>query len=153
METCKTVLTSLSAAVAVFMVAGLAYGASPTAHGSASVVIAAASGVSSTSNLEVAFSSSSGGSEKSSNQPAQFSISGVPYQAFSVSLPESVLTETPEGKVVLTRFFHNAGAVPVIGPTGKGAFSVVGQAERPRDPGSFVEGSSGHRFSVIVTYN
>ncbi len=161
----------LTTAVAVFMVTGLAYGEPSSAPGRASVFIAAESGISSTSNLEVAYPSSTGTitdkekqsagaipskpgrSEKFSIQPARFSVSGVPYQTFSVALPESTLTETPQGTVVLTKFFHNAGAVPVIGSTGKGAFSVVGQAKRPADMDSFVEVSSSHRFNVIVTYN
>ncbi len=161
----------LTIAVAVIMVTGLAYGASSSATGRASVVIAAGSGISSASNLEVALPPSPGTntnkeeqipgavptkhgrSGKSSLQPAQFSVSGVPHQAFSVALPESTLTETPQGTVVLTKFFHNAGAVPMIGSTGKGAFSVFGQATRPAGRDSFVEGSSGHRFNVIVTYN
>ncbi len=161
----------LATAVAVIMVTGLAYGASSSATGRASAVIAAVSGISSTSNLEVvlppspgtntnqeeqsagAVPTKHGRSGKSSIRPAQFSVSGVPYQTFSVALPESTLTETPQGAVVLTKFFHNAGAVPVIGSTGKGAFSVFGQAKRPADRDSFVEGSSGHRFNVIVIYN
>lgn len=146
----------LTAAVAVIMVTGLAYGASSSATGRASVVIVAGSGISSASILEVVFPPSPGTNthkEKSSTRPAQFSVSGVPYQAFSVALSESTLTETPQGAVVLTKFFHNAGAVPVIGSNGKGAFSVFGQAKRPADRGSFVEGSSGHRFNVIVIYN
>ena len=155
-------VTGLTIAVAVFMVTGLAYGESSSATGRASVVIAAVSGISSTSNLEVVYPSSPGtitdkkepgGSGKSFIQPAQFSVSGTPYQTFSVALSESTLTETPRGTVVLTKFFHNAGAVPVIGSTGKGAFSVVGQAKRPADMDSFVEVSSSHRFNVIVTYN
>ncbi len=164
-------VTSLTTAVAVFMVTGLAYGESSSALGRASVVIAVGSGVSSTSNLEVLFPSSPGTitdkeersagavppkhgrSGKSSIQPAQFSVSGAPYQAFSVALPERILTGTPRGTVVLTKFVHNAGAVPVIGSTGKGAFSVVGQAKRLADLGSFVEVLPGHRFNVIVNYN
>ena len=166
-----TCVKGLTTAVAVFMVTGLAYGASPSTTGHASAVIAAGSGISSTSNLEVALPPSPGTntnmeeqsagavptkhgrSGKSSIQAAQFSVFGVPYQTFSVALPESTLTETPQGTVVLTKFFHNAGAVPVIGSTGKGAFSVFGQAKRPADRGSFVEVSSGHRFNVIVIYN
>ncbi len=161
----------ITTAVAVFMVTGLAYGASSSATGRASVVIEAVSGISSTSNLEVvlppspgtikdkeeqnagAVSPKPGLAGKSSVQPAQFSVSGVPYQTFSVALPESTLTETPQGTVVLTRFFHNAGAVPVIGSTGKGAFSVFGQAKRPAGRDSFVEVPSGNRFNVIVIYN
>lgn len=146
----------LTVAVAVIMVTGLAYGASSSATGRASAVIVAGSGISSASILEVVLPPSPGTNthkEKSSTRPAQFSVSGVPYQAFSVALSESTLTETPQGTVVLTKFFHNAGAVPVIGSNGKGAFSVFGQAKRPADRGSFVEGSSGHRFNVIVIYN
>ncbi len=164
-------VTSLATTVAVIMVTGLAYGASSSATGRASGVIAPGSGISSNSILEVAlppspgintdkqeqsadaFPPKLGRSGKSLIQPAQFSVSGVPYQAFSVALPESTLTETPQGTVVLTKFFHNAGAVPVIGSNGKGAFSVFGQAKRPADRGSFVEVSSGHRFNVIVIYN
>ena len=162
----------LATAVAVIMVTGLAYGASSSATGRASAVIAAGSGISSTSNLEVVLQPSPatntdkeeqsagavpprhGGSGKSSIQPAQFSVSGVPYQTFSVALPRSTLTETPQGTVVLTKFFHNAGAVPVIGSTGKGTFSVVGQVKRPSDLDSFVGGGlSGHRFNVMLAYN
>ena len=164
-------VTGLTTAVAVFMVTGIAYGKSSSATGRVSVVIAPVSGISSTSNLEVVYPSSPGTitdkeeqsagavppkpgrSGKSFIQPAQFSVSGVPYQTFSIALTESTLTETPRGTVVLTKFFHNAGAVPVIGSTGKGAFSVVGQAKRPADMDSFVEVSSSHRFNVIVTYN
>ncbi len=164
-------MKGLTTAGAVIMVTGLAHGASSSATGRASAVIAAGSGISSTSNLEVKLPSSPGTntnkekqsagavptkhgrSGKSSIQPAQFSVSGVPYQAFSVALPESTLTETPQGTVVLTRFFHNAGAVPVIGSTGKGAFSVFGQAKRPADRVSFVGVPSPRRFNVIVIYN
>ena len=164
-------VTGLTIAVSVFMAAGLAYGESSLATGRASVFIAAASGITSTSNLEVAYPSSPGTitdkeeqgagavpprpgrSGKSFIQPARFSISGVPYQTFSVVLPESTLTETPRGTVVLTKFFHDAGAAPVTGATGKGAFSVVVKAERPANLGSFVEVPSAHRFNVIVTYN
>lgn len=157
-------VTSLTAAVAVFMVTGLAYGGSSSALGRASVVIAVGSGISSTSNLEVLFPSSpgtiadkklqsAGDVPPKHGQPARFSVSGTPYQAFSVALPERILTETPEGTVILTKFVHNAGAVPVIGSTGKGAFSVVGQAKRLADLGSIVEVFPGHRFNVTVTYN
>ncbi len=161
----------LTTAVAVVMATGLAYGESSSALGRASVVIAVVSGISSTSNLEVMYPSSpatrtekeeqSAGavppkpsrSGKSYIQPAQFSVSGVPFQTFSVALPESTLTETPQGTMVLTKFFHNAGAVPMIGSNGKGGFSVVAQAKRPAGPDFFVEVPSGHRFNVIVTYN
>ena len=157
--------------VSLFMATGPASGASSSAFGRASVVIAAVSGISSTSNLEVMYPSSPGTrtekeeqsagavppkpgrSGKSYIQPAQFSVSGVPFQTFSVALPESTLTETPQGTMVLTKFFHNAGAVPMIGSNGKGGFSVVAQAKRPVGPDSFVEVPSGHRFNVIVTYN
>ena len=148
--------------VSLFMGTDLAYGASPTALGRASVVIAVVSGISSTSNLEVMYPSSSGTltdtekpgrSEKSSIQSAQFSVSGVPFQAFSVALSESTLTETPQGTVVLTKFMHNAGAVPMTGSNGKGGFSVIGQAKRAAGSDSFVAVPSGHRLKVTVTYN
>ena len=53
------------------------------------------------------------------------------------------------------RFSHDAGAVPVIGPTGNAVFTIGGQAKRLAiEPGALAIEPSPTRFvRIIVNYN
>lgn len=120
-------------------------------------VIAAPSGISSTSNFEVglppvtetqivieveAESEETGARLEQAlddarliSQPATFSISGEPYQVFSVAVPTTSTTTTStfgDGQaalVVFSDYSHSAGASPTIDPDGKALFAVGARVE------------------------
>lgn len=57
-------------------------------------------------------------------QPAIFSVSGVPYQAFSIIIPQPSSSVGEAGTVEFMDFEHNAGQTPSIGADGSAAFAV-----------------------------
>lgn len=61
---------------------------------------------------------------------AAVSISGVPNQAFSLTLTDTLVIVTETGEVVVTSFDHNAGASPAIGGDGSARISI-GATARP----------------------
>lgn len=61
---------------------------------------------------------------------AAVSISGVPNQAFSLTLTDTLVIVTETGEVVVTSFDHNAGASPAIGGDGSARISI-GASARP----------------------
>lgn len=62
-------------------------------------------------------------------QPAMFSISGIPDQTFSISVPQPGSTTSNRGQVEFVSFEHNAGATPTIGSDGTAVFAVGAQVK------------------------
>lgn len=70
----------------------------------------------------------------SGGQAAQVSIGGVPNQTFALSVTDQLVTVTESGELLVTKFSHNAGVSPLIGPDGTALIDVgieesVGSAE------------------------
>ena len=57
-------------------------------------------------------------------QPAVFTITGMPSQTFSVSMPRPGTSTSASGSVEFTDFAHDAGRTPTIGVSGSTAFAV-----------------------------
>lgn len=57
-------------------------------------------------------------------QPALFSISGIPDQTFSISVPLPGSASSDQGQIDFVAFEHNAGTTPTIGADGTAVFSV-----------------------------
>jgi len=57
-------------------------------------------------------------------QPALFSISGIPDQTFSISVPLPGSASSDQGEVEFVSFEHNAGTTPTIGADGTAVFAV-----------------------------
>lgn len=57
-------------------------------------------------------------------QPAVFTITGMPSQTFSVSMPQSGISSSASGSVEFTDFAHDAGSTPTIGVGGSTEFAV-----------------------------
>ncbi|HEY9081612.1 DUF4402 domain-containing protein [Magnetovibrio sp.] len=62
-------------------------------------------------------------------QPALFSISGIPDQTFSISVPQPGSATSKQGKVQFVSFEHNAGTTPTIGADGTAVFAVGAQVK------------------------
>ena len=62
-------------------------------------------------------------------QPALFSISGIPDQTFSISVPQPGSTTSGQGQVEFVSFEHNAGTTPTIGSDGTSVFAVGAQVK------------------------
>lgn len=57
-------------------------------------------------------------------QPALFSISGIPDQTFSISVPLPGSSRSQQGQIDFVSFEHNAGTTPTIGADGTAVFAV-----------------------------
>jgi len=62
-------------------------------------------------------------------QPAMFSISGIPDQTFSISVPQPGSATSGRGQVEFVSFEHNAGTTPTIGSDGTAVFAVGAQVK------------------------
>ena len=62
-------------------------------------------------------------------QPALFSISGIPDQTFSISVPQPGSASSGQGQVEFVSFEHNAGTTPTIGSDGTAVFAVGAQVK------------------------
>lgn len=62
-------------------------------------------------------------------QPALFSISGVPDQTFSISVPLPGTATSDQGSIEFVVFEHNAGTTPTIGADGTAVFAVGAQVK------------------------
>jgi len=62
-------------------------------------------------------------------QPALFSISGIPDQTFSISVPQPGSATSGQGEVEFVSFEHNAGTTPTIGSDGTAVFAVGAQVK------------------------
>lgn len=62
-------------------------------------------------------------------QPAMFSISGIPDQTFSISVPQPGSATSGQGQVEFVSFEHNAGTTPTIGSDGTAVFAVGAQVK------------------------
>ncbi len=86
-------------------------------------------------------------------QPAIFSISGIPYQAFSIIIPTASTTVGDGGAIEFMDFRHNAGQTPSIGADGSAVFAV-GARIRLTDTGlSPASGDSANVDSTSPTGN
>ncbi|MFC1673503.1 DUF4402 domain-containing protein [Pseudomonadota bacterium] len=73
-------------------------------------------------------------------QPAVFSISGLPDQAFAIVMPKPGITTSARGSVEFMDFSHDAGGTPTIGSDGSTQFAV---GARMKFTPVAVNGSSG----------
>jgi len=62
-------------------------------------------------------------------QPALFSISGIPDQTFSISVPQPGSATSSQAQVEFVSFEHNAGTTPTIGSDGTAVFAVGAQVK------------------------